>query len=109
MTWPQRGMWANGSAYELPMSALLTDANDCSSSPLLPTPRTNDGTGTFPHSRPESQDNLATRIDRLLPTPTTDDANNTTRASGEFLSLARTAHNLSLGEPTSLPSDDGSK
>lgn len=43
---------------------------------------------------------------KLLPTRTTDDASNTTRASGEFLSLAREAHRL-RGEPTSPPSDDG--
>jgi hypothetical protein len=35
----------------------------------------------------------------MLPTPTTDDANNVTRASGDFQSLARTAHNL-LPTPT---------
>jgi hypothetical protein len=37
----------------------------------------------------------------VLPTPTTDDANNTTRASGDFQSLARTAHNL-LPTPTAV-------
>jgi hypothetical protein len=42
---------------------------------LLPTPRTNDGTGTFPLERPEDMDNLATRVHRhLLPTPTASDS-----------------------------------
>ena len=42
--------------------------------PLLPTPRTNEATGTFPLDRPASMDNLATRVERhLLPTPTTRD------------------------------------
>lgn len=42
---------------------------------LLPTPRTNDGTGTFPLERPEDMDNLATRVRRhLLPTPTASDS-----------------------------------
>jgi hypothetical protein len=37
----------------------------------------------------------------FLPTPTTDDANNVTRASGNFQSLARTAYNL-LPTPTAM-------
>lgn len=36
---------------------------------LLPTPRTNEMHGAFPHDRPQKQDNLHTRITRLLPTP----------------------------------------
>ena len=41
-----------------------------------------------------------------LPTPTTDDANNLTRASGDFQSLARTAHNL-LPTPTAFDMGKG--
>lgn len=37
---------------------------------------------------------LKGQVKALLPTPTTDGANNTTRASGDFQSLARTAHLL---------------
>ena len=113
VTWPQRGMTVSGSAYELPMSALLTEESDCSSSPLLPTPQAFDATGG--NRSEEARARALTKggfsnlreIVQLLPTQTTDDAHNTTRASGEFLSLARTAHNLSLGEPTSQPSEGG--
>jgi len=113
VTWPKRGMTVNGCAFELPMSALLTAASDCSSSPLLPTPQAFDATGI--NRSEEARARALTKggcsnlreIVQLLPTPTTDDASNTTRASGEFLSLARTAHNLSTGEPTSQLSEDG--
>jgi len=37
---------------------------------MLPTPRATDGKGAFPLSRPESKDDLQTRIIRLLKTPT---------------------------------------
>jgi hypothetical protein len=38
----------------------------------------------------------SSRAGKNLPTPTGDDANNTTRKSGEYLSLARSTHELSL-------------
>lgn len=42
-TWPKMGYMRDGLAYELPMSALPTTENDCSSSQLLPTPKASDG------------------------------------------------------------------
>lgn len=52
---------------------------------------------------------------KLLPTPTGDDANNVTRAPGSFQYLSRTVHNLEAeakrdpnGESTSPPFDGGS-
>lgn len=45
---------------------------------------------------------------KLLPTPTGDDANNVTRKSGEYNSLARSVNALSTSEPTATPSPDGS-
>lgn len=42
-TWPKMGYMRDGLAYELPMSALPTTENDCSSSQLLPTPVASDG------------------------------------------------------------------
>ena len=48
---------------------------------LLPTPRTNDGKGTFPLDRPDHMDNLATRIGRLLPTPVVTDSFGSRRAT----------------------------
>jgi hypothetical protein len=53
--------------------------------------------------------NLKDVIPKLFPTPTSDDASNTTRDSGDFLSLAREAHSMWRGERSSLPSDDGNK
>lgn len=44
---------------------------------------------------------------RLLPTPTGDDANNITRASGSFTYLTREVHNLWLGESSDQRSPDG--
>ena len=118
LTWPARGTTRNGSAYELPTWGHLTDASDCSSSPLLPTPCAQEPGGSADRylerknradggSRTAENGNLSlTHTLRLLPTPTTDDANNVTRASGEYQSLARTAPALS-GATTSPPSPAG--
>lgn len=72
---------------------------------LLPTPCSQEPGGTPERflerknrdgaNRTAENGNLSlTHTVQLLPTPTTDDANNVTRASGTFDSLARTAHNL---------------
>lgn len=42
--WPEAGMTRSGAAFELAMSALRTDASDCSA--LLPTPVVTDATNT---------------------------------------------------------------
>ena len=73
---------------------------DASDSSRLPTPTGRDHKG-------RNQRDDATCLPgavSLLPTPTGDDANNVTRESGDFLSLARTLH----GVHTSPPSDGGS-
>lgn len=105
---PTSGFVSDGWLYEQPMSAPATDELESSS---LPTP-------TATYAGGDHKDFLQRKIDsgagatvtdlrmvveQLLPTPTTDDANNTTRASGDFQSLARVAHNL-LPTPTSADS-----
>lgn len=85
---------------------------------LLPTPAARDYKDTprmaLEATNPDGTDRdrtdlLPKRIYSLLPTPTGDDANNVTRASGEYRSLAREVHQASLGEPTNPPSDAGSE
>lgn len=58
-----------GESDDLPSAAAkLAGDHDYS---LLPTPRTNDGSGEFPLERDPNMDNLATRVKRsILPTPT---------------------------------------
>jgi hypothetical protein len=69
-TWPSSGMTRSGVAYPLPMLEPRTSASESSSSPGLPTPRASDSKGgVYPLTRPLHQDNLETRIVRLLPTP----------------------------------------
>ena len=70
VTWPKQGMWGPGGAYELPTPAPPTAESDCSSSPLMPTPRTTDCHGPGKHGRGGLD--LRTAIS-LLPTPTARD------------------------------------
>ena len=115
LTLPAWGMTRGGELFERVMSAPPTSEPGCSS--LLPTPVAQD-------DQKQPAAHLAKKVDsgagetitsltvmtrqyaatgewsnKLLPTPTTDDANNVTRESGDFQSLARTAHNL-LPTPT---------
>ena len=98
-TWPRRGTWDRGFAYELLTSALPTSESDSSSSPeLLPTPAAHDD-GKTPEQHRQMKANLAggprTRItslavlaradfeqpeEPLLPTP---GANDSTGPEGE--------------------------
>ena len=55
-TWPASGMTRSGAAYELQMSEPRTGASECSSSPLMPTPRATDGTKGGPNQRGSSGD-----------------------------------------------------
>lgn len=76
---------------------------------LLPTPKAHDGQGgAGKGSTWEGGTDLPTAV-KLLPTPTTDDANNIARASGTYGSLARTAFQLTLGDRTPERSDDGTE
>lgn len=83
---------------------------------LLPTPQASDGDGGRVErtaaengwKRPsgaKASKPLGTAI-ALLPTLTTDDANNITRESGDFQSLAREVHRRT-GVTTPSPSNDG--
>ncbi len=121
-TLPKWGWMCGGELFERPTLVPPTDGSGCSS--LLHTPRageTSDKTsrrGYFASlssemallQTPSAADALDGHLSRggsrshelllkgqvkaLLPTPTTDDANNVTRASGIFDSLARVAHLL---------------
>lgn len=125
-TWPKRGMTHGGRAFELPTSVLHTAASESSS--LLPTPSAYESTPTDdyveevrehlqdPHERLylpgrkwHAQRTLS-RIAPLLPTPTGDDANNVSRESGTFSSLARETHEIGklLPTPTSQAAKHGS-
>lgn len=96
-TWPKRGMWDAGFAYELPTSARRTAASESSSSldgPMLPTPVAGDALGArnaTANRRPDStghpgetlldalwllhRPDLA-ELGRLLPTPAARDGEN---------------------------------
>lgn len=68
--WPKRGMTRSGSAFELPTQGHLTNASGCSSSPLLPTPTTQDGANTGgPSQYDRNSLPLNTLVTTLLPTP----------------------------------------
>ncbi len=75
---------------------------------LLPTPASWDGARGPDYARQRDRqatgsggDDLVTTVAKLLPTPTGDDANNTTRASGSFGPyLSREAHQLWQGDPS---------
>lgn len=110
-TWPRSGTAFDGAASERLTSALRTDASESSS--LLPTPSAYESTPTDefsdevresltdPHKRLylpgrkwHAQRTLARMAGALFPTPTGDDANNVTRESGDFQSLARETNKL---------------
>jgi hypothetical protein len=55
-TWPTSGMTRSGRLFPLPASAHPTNASECSSSQLLPTPRATDGTKGGPNQRGSSGD-----------------------------------------------------
>lgn len=110
-TLPRSGMTRRGRLYELRMSALPTAGSGGSALLHSPTASDKDGRPRYDHRaspgyvRAKPVPNLAAQvIDELLPTPTTDDASNVTRASGEYQSLVR-----SLGDLTNQPSEDGSE
>lgn len=85
VTWPPSGMWADGCAYELPMSALLTGENDFSS--LLTTPRATRGGS--------STENAAT----LLGTPSAHERTHSPRQVDHGVQLANQV--AQLPTPTS--------
>lgn len=110
-TWPRSGTAFDGAASEQLTSGLPTDASESSS--LLPTPSAYESTPTDefsdevrgaltdPHKRLylpgrkwHAQRTLARMAGALFPTPTGDDANNVTRESGDFQSLARETNKL---------------
>jgi hypothetical protein len=79
---------------------------------LLPTPTANDWKGAGPlDRRPAGDDDLSTRVERLLPTPTVADADGTRAARGgarsNELLLTGIAREVSTGASTNQPSDSG--
>jgi hypothetical protein len=91
-------MTRSGVAYALPTSAPRTDGSECSSSPILPTPDATHGRKTT-----RTGDLLPAVVEKLFPTPTTDDANNVSRDSGDFQSLARTVREIRSSRPLGHP------
>jgi len=67
--WPSSGMTRDGVAYAQPTPAPPTPDSESSSWPILPTPRTTDGTGPAHHG--DGGPDLATAL--LLPTPRASD------------------------------------
>ncbi len=127
-TWPKRGTWASGSAYELPTSALPTAETDSSS--LLPTPDAsvfNDGQSVEAY-RDRKQRELEKNYNgngggtplamavRLLPTPSANDDTGAEKETREARQAVRTGgpslrdlpRLLPTGEPSGLPWLSGS-
>jgi hypothetical protein len=120
---PKSGSMRDGALYEHPMSELPIGESVCSF--LLPTPANQepgwkhievvDRHGNPPeHGSQRFYDKETGRLVQkglqqivtMLPTPTGDDANNVTRASGEFQSLSRSMQEL-LPTPTSQDAKHG--
>lgn len=93
--WPKEGIMLDGLAYDLPILVRLTEESE---SLLLPTPAAQEPGGTQEQflarkNRDGSNRTESTHLSHilpLLPTPTGDDANNVTRVSGTYNSLAKT-------------------
>jgi len=114
-TWPAWGMTRRGSAFALPTSARATDASGSSSLLHTPTATDKDGKPRYDHRaspgyvRNKPVPNLAAQIvDELLPTPVADHSRGLAQPGTDYQSLPNAVLGL-RGEPTSLPSDDGSE
>ena len=110
-TWPKRATMQSGSCYPLPLSVRPTSERECSlwrtptaaethnqdysnqvylqNQVKWPTPQSRDWKGQSQRGEHAPNDCLPNAV--RWPTPTGDDANNATRASGDFQSLTREA------------------